>query len=113
MLLAKGERVPQITFIYADGRRRDVEAPAGISIMQAAVQNDIDAILGECGGAAACATCHIFVEPGPHLPTMREPEDSMLEATAIPRTMHSRLACQIFVSVDLAGLQIRLPETQI
>ena len=105
--------MPEITFIYPDGARRNVKAASGISIMQVAVQNDIDAILGECGGAAACATCHIFVEPEPNLPRMLELEDSMLEATAVPRTSHSRLACQVPVSNDLDGLQIRLPETQL
>ena len=105
--------MPKIVFISADGDRHEVEATTGQSIMRAAVTNDIDGIVAECGGAAACATCHVFVAPHPAVPPRSSLEDDMLDVTAVPRTDESRLSCQIFVTPAMDGLEVRMPETQL
>lgn len=104
--------MPELIFIDADGTRHPVDAPEGMSVMRAAVTDGIDGILAECGGQAACATCHVFVEPSPALPKMAAVEDEMLDATAVPRRAESRLSCQILVTPEMEGMEVRLPETQ-
>jgi 2Fe-2S ferredoxin len=81
--------------------------------MRAAIMNDVEGILAECGGAAACATCHVFIEPNPAVPPLSEIEDEMLDATAVPRAADSRLGCQVFVTAQMDGLEVRLPESQL
>ena len=104
--------MPEIIFIGADGTRRTVGAQDGESVMRAALANDVEGIVAECGGAAACATCHVFIDD-PRVPPISAIEDEMLEATAVPREPGSRLGCQVFVSRELEGLTVRLPEAQL
>lgn len=66
--------MPKLTFIQHDGARHEVEVPEGTSIMKAALEKDIPGIDGDCGGACACATCHVFVDPG-WLPKTETPND--------------------------------------
>jgi 2Fe-2S ferredoxin len=105
--------LPTINFVHPDGSRQSVEAAIGSSVMRAAVTNGIDGILAECGGACACATCHVYIDPVPGLPKISTMEDDMLESTAAPRQATSRLSCQIFITAELAGLVVQLPETQV
>ena len=104
--------MPEIVFIHPDGSRQPVEAVIGASVMRAAVANDVSEITAECGGAAACATCHVYVEPRPDLPPMGTLEDEMLDTTAEPRRTTSRLSCQIVMTADLHGLEVGLPDSQ-
>jgi 2Fe-2S ferredoxin len=106
--------MPIINFIHPDGTKDEVEVSAGKRIMQSAIANDVEGIVGECGGQAMCATCHVYID-GPWsglLPEMSEEEDEMLETTASPRATQSRLSCQIPVTDELSGIVVRLPETQ-
>jgi 2Fe-2S ferredoxin len=105
--------LPNIIFIQPDGSRREVSAPIGSSVMRAAVTNDVEGILAECGGACACATCHSYVDPMPGLPAISSMENDMLDSTAEPRQPTSRLTCQIFVTQELDGLTVHLPHTQV
>lgn len=105
--------MPTIIFIRPDGSEIPVSAPVGGSVMRLAIQYNIPGIVGECGGAMACATCHVFVDPTPTLSPLGVDEDAMLMATAVPRTGRSRLACQIQIEDDLDGLRVELPERQV
>jgi 2Fe-2S ferredoxin len=105
--------LPTINFVHPDGARQSVEAAIGSSVMRAAVTNGIEGILAECGGACACATCHVYIAPVPGLPKISTMEDDMLESTAAPRQPTSRLSCQIYVTAELDGLTVQLPETQV
>ena len=105
--------MPEIIFIEANGARHKVQAAVGASVMRAAVTNDIEGILAECGGAAACATCHVFLAPQAGLPPRSSVEDDMLDQTAVPRQEGSRLSCQVIVTAALEGLEVHLPETQL
>jgi 2Fe-2S ferredoxin len=105
--------MPTVIFIEPDGTRREIDAPIGATVMETAVQNQVRGIVALCGGACACATCHVYVgaawlaKVGP----LEEMEEGMLEA-AWQRRENSRLSCQIHVSADLDGLQVTIPARQ-
>ena len=112
--------MPTVTFVDGDGKEQAVQARVGASVMDAAtgagnLMTGPGAIVGECGGNAMCATCHVHVDPAwlPKLPAMTEDEDDLLESTASPRTPESRLSCQIRMSDALDGLRVRLPDRQV
>ena len=101
--------MPRMTFIHPDGKRREVDAPVGLSVLEVARRNDID-IEGACEGSLACSTCHIIVdsEDYGHLPEATEDEEDMLDL-AFGLTATSRLGCQIIISEELDGLTVTLP----
>lgn len=107
--------MPIVIFQCPDGTQHEVAAQTGSSLMQAAVSRGIDGIVAECGGNAACATCHVYVDTsqadlvGPP----NDVEDEMLDFTAGDRKSTSRLSCQIQVTDALEGLVVRLPEEQV
>ncbi len=105
--------MPKITFVDSEGRARTVEAEIGSTVMEAAIRDSIPEILAECGGACACATCHVYVDDawigktGKATPM----EEDMLDFAFDVRPT-SRLCCQIKVSADLDGLVVRTPGKQ-
>jgi 2Fe-2S ferredoxin len=105
--------MPKVTFIAHDGKRHTVEVSAGLSLMRAAIDNNVPGIDGDCGGQCACATCHVFIEaPWSDKTGQRtEREDEMLNFAAELRDT-SRLACQIEVTDALDGLEVQMPEGQ-
>ncbi|WP_030372646.1 2Fe-2S iron-sulfur cluster-binding protein [Streptomyces rimosus] len=106
--------MPKIIYRFPDDSTRTVEAAPGTSVMEAALANGVEGIVAECGGAAMCATCHVYVESR-HLaaaPPMSEDEDVMLDMAYAPRAADSRLSCQLFMSPELDGMEVRLPERQ-
>lgn len=103
----------KILFIAHDGSTREVDAKNGTSIMEAAVQNMIPGIDADCGGACACATCHIYVDEAwmDKLKPKDDMEDSMLDFAEDVQD-NSRLSCQILMSDDLDGIKVKTPEAQ-
>jgi 2Fe-2S ferredoxin len=103
----------KIQFIDFGGTARTIEAEPGSTVMEAAIKNGVPGIEAECGGACACATCHVYIEPdwqekvGP--PSSME--EDMLDFAFDVRP-NSRLACQIQVKAELDGLTVRTPEKQ-
>jgi len=105
--------MPTITFVTKDGERLAVNAETGSTVMEAAIRNAVPGITAECGGACACATCHVYVD------------DAWVEATGKPAATeedmldfafdvrpNSRLSCQIKVRPELDGLVVTVPERQ-
>lgn len=105
--------MPKVTFIDHEGTSRDVDAKAGTSIMEAAVQNMIPGIDADCGGACACATCHVYIaeEWLSKLKDKDDMEESMLDFAENVEN-NSRLSCQILVSDELDGIIVKTPEVQ-
>ncbi|MFD8098482.1 2Fe-2S iron-sulfur cluster-binding protein [Nocardia fluminea] len=106
----------KIQFHHFDGSTDILEVPAGTSLMRAAVSNGVDGIVGECGGQAMCATCHVLVhdEYLALLPPISEDEDEMLDCTATERDPNrSRLGCQIEAGGLLDKIAVDLPESQV
>ncbi len=103
----------KITYIDAEGTARTVEAEEGSTVMENAVRNGIPGIEAECGGACACATCHVYVEEEWRAATCEpEPmEEDMLDFASDVRP-NSRLSCQIRVRPELDGLVVRTPARQ-
>ena len=107
--------MPKIVFIEPDGGRREVDAPLGITLMEAARQHGVRGVVAQCGGACACATCHVYVDDQwiARLAAVSDEEDALLDGTASERQPHSRLSCQIKITPELDGLVLRLPERQV
>jgi ferredoxin, 2Fe-2S len=103
----------KITFIQHDGSETTVSGVPGMTVMETAVKNSIPGIDADCGGACACATCHIYIEPDWHSKAgSRNPmEEDMLDFAFDVRD-NSRLSCQIKVTEQLDGLRLRVPEKQ-
>lgn len=103
-----------ITYFEPSGQSVTVDVIDGWNLMQGAVANGIDGILGECGGSCACATCHCYVEEARmgELTLPASDELDMLDDVAAPRKPNSRLACQIKVQPGMANLKVHLPDYQ-
>jgi 2Fe-2S ferredoxin len=103
----------KITYIEHDGKEHAVDVKNGLSVMEGAIKNNVPGIDADCGGACACATCHVYVD-AEWLDKTGKPsamEESMLDFAENVET-NSRLSCQIKVSDALDGLTVRLPESQ-
>lgn len=107
--------MPQVVYIDVDGRQTEIDAALGDSVMETAVQNGVEGIVGECGGSLSCSTCHVYVDPAwlPKLAPIDDLEDEMLEGTASERHPNSRLSCQIALDSDLDGIVVQTPPTQV
>ena len=105
--------MPKITFVEKNGTEHVVDAETGVSVMEAAVKNMVPGIDADCGGACACATCHVYVDDAwvEKAGKAESMEESMLDFAYEPKE-NSRLSCQIKVSDALDGLIVRLPEFQ-
>ncbi|MET0241631.1 MAG: 2Fe-2S iron-sulfur cluster-binding protein [Sphingobium sp.] len=103
-----------VTYIEHNGTVHEVEVADGDSVMQGALNNMVEGIIGECGGGLACATCHCYVEDEwlDRTGEPSQPEREMLEAASAEVKPNSRLSCQLFVTDELDGLVVRLPESQ-
>jgi 2Fe-2S ferredoxin len=105
--------MPRIVFVEPGGARREINASVGISVMETALEHGVQGIVAQCGGACACATCHVYVAPAwfDKLPPPEEMEQGMLECAWQPRAT-SRLSCQIPVTSDMDGLELIVPQQQ-
>lgn len=102
--------MPTVTFITADGARHEVTAAEGATLMETARRAGIDGIAAECGGACACATCHVQIEPEWFTATGAPgPDEFEMLDFASERGPTSRLSCQIRVTAALDGLVVRVP----
>lgn len=105
--------MPKVIFIDHEGNSKEVEAKKGTTIMEAAVQNLVPGIDADCGGACACATCHVYVDEAwmDKLGAKDDMEDSMLDFAEDVQE-NSRLSCQIQLTDELDGIIVRTPEVQ-
>lgn len=105
--------MPALTFINADGSEIEVNVSAGVSVMRAAVDNSVHAIIAECGGACSCATCHCYIDDKwlDKVAAPDEMEEAMLDCV-LNRQENSRLSCQVEMTDELDGLIVRLPASQ-
>ena len=105
--------MPKITFVEHDGKEVTVDAEVGMTVMEAAIKESVPGIEAECGGACACATCHVYVDEAWREATGEpsEMEEDMLDF-AFNIQPNSRLSCQIKVTDTLDGLRVTTPEKQ-
>lgn len=104
----------KVTFINHSGEERTVTGTSGLSLVEIAIQHDVDGIEAECGGACSCGTCHVMVAEQwvDKLPKPGIAEDDMLGVLEEHRQSNSRLACQIVLTDDLDGLVVITPAEQ-
>ena len=105
--------MPKVTYIENNGKSHLIEVSNGLSVMEGAVQNNIPGIDADCGGACACATCHVYVDEKwiTRLPEQESAETDMLDVAYEPNKL-SRLGCQIIVTDELDGLVVKMPSKQ-
>jgi 2Fe-2S ferredoxin len=110
---ASAAKSARIIYILRDGTCREVSVPYGYSVMEGARRHAIPGIEGDCGGACACATCHVYLEEGwaERLPLVDELERGMVDFAYDTRP-NSRLSCQIAVDDHADGLVVRVPDRQ-
>ena len=103
----------KITYIEHSGKSHTIEVQNGLTVMEAAVQNNISGIDADCGGSMACATCHVYVKEEwfNKLPKKEDGEEDMLDMAYEPNKF-SRLSCQVIVSDELDGLIVSIPSKQ-
>jgi len=104
----------KITYIEFSGAENLLDIAPGTSVMQGAVNNSVRGIIGDCGGACSCATCHVYVDPAwlDKVGAKSATEAALLEEVCEAQS-NSRLSCQIKVTEELNGLVVRLPEKQV
>lgn len=109
-----GMPVPKVVYVAESGEQRVVDATAGESVMATAVKNGVPGIIGECGGNASCATCHVWVRDEflSRTGEIDETEEDLLDMGVTDRRDGSRLSCQIPVTEELDGLTVDIPPDQ-
>jgi 2Fe-2S ferredoxin len=112
-LIIEGKSMVKVTFIQLDGNAATVDAELGQSVMEIAVEEGIENIIGECGGTMSCGTCHCYVDNNwlDKLESPSELELAILEGSVEPNK-NSRLSCQIRLSGALNGLIVSVPRAQ-
>ena len=105
--------MPRITYIEHDGTAHTVDVPVGKSVMEGAVDNAVPGIDADCGGACACATCQVYVDPvwAGKLPAKTDMEETMLDFAPAVQP-NSRLSCQLRMTEALDGIVLRVPKEQ-
>jgi len=105
--------MPKITYIEHNGKSHEIEVSNGLTVMEGAVQNNVPGIDADCGGACACATCHVYVDEKSFnkLDEIIDSERDMLDMAYEPNKF-SRLSCQITVTDELNGMVVKMPSKQ-
>jgi 2Fe-2S ferredoxin len=103
----------KITFVQPDGSKVEVDAKVGGTVMEVAVNNMVKGIDADCGGACACATCHVYIDDEwkDKLQATEVMESDMLEYAFEPDA-NSRLSCQVRITAEMEGLVVRVPSQQ-
>ena len=99
----------RVRFIDRNGNAVEAQGEAGTSLLDCAQAAGMP-LEGTCEGQMACSTCHVIVAPDwfARLPEASEEEEDMLDLAAhVART--SRLSCQIALTEELGGLEVRIP----
>lgn len=99
--------MPKLIVVTRDGREHDIEAPTGISVMEAIRDNGFDELLALCGGCCSCATCHVYVtgDTAAGCAAMTDDENDLLDSSD-HRQPESRLSCQLILSDATNGLKV-------
>ena len=105
--------MPKITYQDNKGNSKTIDVENGLTVMEGAIQNDIQGIDADCGGSMACATCHVYVQDEwfDKLPTKEDGEEDMLDMAFEPKK-NSRLSCQLIITDELDGLTVSIPSKQ-
>ena len=105
--------MPKVIFIDYQGSQQSVDAQVDQSLMEAAVDNDVAGIDADCGGACACATCHVYIDQD-WVAKVGQPEDIEAEMLSVAEEVqeNSRLSCQVMLTEEMDGIIVTTPESQ-
>ena len=103
--------MPKVIYIDSAGDRHEIDVPSGFTLMEGAFNRNVPGMVAECGGAAACGTCHAYVSDDwlGRLPPVEDLEDAMLFMVE-SRQRNSRLTCQIHMTEDLEGIELQIAD---
>ena len=103
-----------LIYVQPNGARVAVDAPDGITVMQAAVDTEVEGIVGACAGSCACGPCHVYIDERytSLLPPISAEEDNKLDEVAAPVKRNSRMACRVVITPRLDGMVVHIPKTQ-
>lgn len=103
--------MPKLIVVTRDGAEREIDAPVGLSVMEAIRDNGFDELLALCGGCCSCATCHVLIDPAfaDKVSPMSEDENDLLDSSS-HRAETSRLSCQIQLNAALDGMRVTIAE---
>lgn len=106
--------MPKVFYIQPNGVEKIVEGIEGESVMATAVKNGVSGIVGQCGGALSCATCHVFLDEGEldNFEAPSEDEEDMLDCAATDREDNSRLSCQLLLRQG-TDIHVTIPARQL
>lgn len=105
--------MPTIHFLLPDAGVQSIEAKEGLSLMEAAREEGVPGIVAECGGIAACSTCHVYIDEACREAVGPPSDDEALTLDLAPDVSDtSRLSCQITITPELDGLRVRVPTHQ-
>lgn len=98
--------MPKIVVTTRTGEKYEIDAPLGVTLMEAVRDAGLNEVLALCGGSCSCATCHIYVDSRftTALPAMSDDENALLDSSD-HRNELSRLGCQIRVGENFDGFQ--------
>jgi ferredoxin, 2Fe-2S len=101
--------MPKLVVVNRAGEEKEIEASAGVSVMEAIRDNGFDELLALCGGCCSCATCHVYVDGAfaDKVTPLSEDENDLLDSTD-HRTANSRLSCQLEITDALDGLKVTI-----
>ncbi len=105
--------MPKVVYTDSEKTRHDIEVENGYTLMEGAFNQQLSGMIAECGGAAACGTCHSYIDEKwlSRLPPVEDLEDSMLYMVD-DRRHNSRLCCQIYMSDDLDGIEVQIADNE-
>lgn len=101
--------MPLLTVVTRDGSSREIDAPAGYTVMEALRDNGIDELLALCGGCCSCATCHVYVDEAffEKVPALKGDENDLLDSSD-HRRANSRLSCQLVIGPETEGMTVTI-----
>ena len=105
--------MPKVTFIDFEGAEQAIDADVDQSLMEAALANDVPGIEADCGGACACATCHVYINQD-WLEKICQAQDLEKDMLSVAEEVkeNSRLSCQVMLTEEMDGLIVTTPESQ-
>ncbi|XP_014219606.1 adrenodoxin-like protein, mitochondrial [Copidosoma floridanum] len=104
------EEVVNVVYIDKNGKKIPVKGKIGDNVLYLAHRYNIE-MEGACEASLACTTCHVYVDYNylDKLPQAAEKEEDLLDMAPFLKE-NSRLGCQVILTRELDGIELRLPQ---
>jgi len=111
-LLQESKEKVNVTFVFPDGEKAQAKAKVGDNLLDIVIENNVDIDgFGACEGTLACSTCHLIFKPEDfnRLPDEATDEELDMLDLAYSLTDTSRLGCQVCMTKELNGIEVKVP----